>query len=182
MLVHAPDCFLNDSPGLPALFGLLDSMDHSKSSLLLATVLFEAAPGERVPQGGNLSSAADIFTVFNSRVCSILNGCRHVPVFDPHMVYVSIAHSAIDVTLESQTHTATLAVSHYLQMFSNRTSSHASALTGDGMLLHPNGSPHYCIDSSMAHLTAIMSSLIETNTGVGVRSATERDRARGAPD
>jgi hypothetical protein len=182
MLIHAPDCFLNDSPGLPKLFGLLDSMDHSKSSLLLPTVLFEAAPGERIPQGGNSSSAADIFTVFNSRVCSILNGCRHVPVFDPHMINVSIAHSAIDVTLEAQTHTATLAVNHYIQMFSNRTSQHASALTGDGMLLHPNGSPHYCIDSSMAHLTAIMSSLLETHTGGSTRSAAARDRATGALD
>ena len=180
MLIHAPDCFLNDAPGLPSLFGLLDAMDHSKSSLFLPTVLFEAAAGERIPQGGNLASAADIFIVFNTRVCSILNGCRHVPVFDPHLIYVSIVHSALDVTLEAHTHTASLAVNHYLQMFSNRTSQQASALTSDGMLLHPNGSPHHCIDDSMAHLTATTSSLLEAYTGV--RAAAACDRSRGFCD
>jgi len=165
ILIHAPDCFLNDAPGLPTLFGLLDSMDHAKSSLLLPTVLFEMVPGAPIPQGGNLSTAADIFTVFNNRVCAMLNGYRHVPVFDPHMIYVSIVHDALDSTLETTLYTASLSVNHYIQMFSNRTSQQTAMLTIDGMLRYPNGSVDYCIDNRMAHVTSIISSFLETYDG-----------------
>ncbi len=167
MLVHAPDCFLNDSPGLPTLFWLLDSMDHSKSSLLLPTALFEAAPGERIPQKGNWSSAADIFSVFTNRACSILNGYRHMPVFDPHLMSISITHRAVDATLESQTFTASVVVNHYLQLFSNRTSQLASTLTGDGMHLHPDGSSHYCSDNRMAHLSETTLYLLDDSSASG---------------
>ena len=41
MLIHAPNCFLNDDAGMPVLLGLLDSMDNAKSSLMMPTYVFE---------------------------------------------------------------------------------------------------------------------------------------------
>jgi hypothetical protein len=163
MLVHAPDCFLSDSPGLPGLFGLLNSMDHAKSTLLLPTVLFAMPPESSIPKGGNLSTAADVFTVFNTRVCALLNCYRHVPVFDPHMIYVSQVHDAHDFTLESRTFTASLYVNHYIHMFSSRSSESVMGYTHDGMLRYPNGSHDYCIDNRMAHVTGVVRSLLATH-------------------
>jgi hypothetical protein len=161
--VHAPDCFLNDAPGLPKLFGLLDSMDHSKSVLLLPTYLFEFAS---VPARKNASTAADIFTVFNVRVCSMLNAYRHVPVLDPHMIQVAMSHEAFDnFDTESRVYTASLAVNHYFQLFTSRTS--AATLSADGMLyLYQDGTVVYCIDDRMAHVAGIVSSLLETYAAV----------------
>jgi hypothetical protein len=165
MLVHAPDCFLNDAPGLPVLFGHLDSMDHSKSSLLLPTYLFEFASDASMPARKNASTAADIFTTFNSRVCSMLNAYRHLPVIDPHMIQVALVHEAFDgFDTESRVYTATLAVNHYFQLFSSRTS--ASILTADGMIQSNDGTVAYCVDDRMAHVAGIVSSLFETYAAV----------------
>ena len=167
MLIHAPDCFMNDAPGLPVLFGLLDSMDHSKSSLLLPTYLFEFAWDASMPARKNASTAADIFTIFNSRVCSMLNAYRHMPVIDPHMIQVALVHEAFDgFDTESRVYTASLAVNHYFQLFSSRTS--ASILTADGMLysILDDGSVAYCVDDRMAHVAGIVSSLLESYAAV----------------
>ena len=158
MLVHAPDCFLNDAPGLPTLFGLLDNMDHAKTSLLLPTVLFTAPHG---PQSVKSSAAVDIFTVFSSRVCALLNCYRHVPVFDPHLTYVTSVHASFNAK-DSVAYTASLAVNHYIQMFSSRPSEGVAVYTDDGMFRYPNGSHDYCIDARMAHVTGIMASLLKT--------------------
>jgi len=159
ILIHAPDCFVNDAPGLPTLFGLLDSMDHSKSSLLLPTYLHEFAS---MPALKNASTAADIFTVFNVRVCSMLNACRHMPVLDPHMIQVAITHEAFDnFDTESRVYTASLVVNHYFQLFTSRTS--AATLSADGMLFsYQDGTVVYCIDDRMAHVAGIVSSLLKT--------------------
>jgi hypothetical protein len=162
MLVHAPDCFLNDAPGLPALFHILDSLDHSKSNLLLPTYLFEFA-GDALPQAlQNASTAADIFTIFNKRVCSMLNAYRNMPILDPHMVQATLVHEAFDgFDTERRSYTASLAVNHYFQLFSSRTSAHV--LTGDGMLHSDvDGSVVYCTDTSMAHVTGAVASLLES--------------------
>jgi hypothetical protein len=166
MLIHAPDCFLNDAPGLPTLFGLLDNMDHSKASLLLPTVVFAAPHGAPNPQGGKSSRATDIFTVFNSRLCSLLNCYRHVPVFDPHLTNVAAQHASYN-TKDSETYTASLAVNHYVQMFSSRPSTDIAAFTDDGMFRYPNGSHDYCVDDRMAHVTGIMASVLKTYAGEG---------------
>lgn len=166
MLIHAPDCFMHEAPGLPVLFGLLDSMDHAKSSLLLPTHLFEFAWDTPMPARKNASTAADIFTTFNIRVCSMLNAYRHMPVFDPHMIDVALVHEAFDsFDTESRVFTASLAVNHYFQLFSSRTS--ASLLTGDGMLTHTlDGSVVHCVDNRMAHVAGVVSSLLESYAAV----------------
>ncbi len=163
MLVHAPDCFLSDTPGLPGLFGLLDSMDHSKSTLLLPTVLFAMPSESSIPKGGGSSAAADVFTIFNTRVCALLNSYRHVPVFDPHLMYVSQIHDGFDCTLENRTFTASLHVNHYVHMFSSRSSESTMGYTRDGMLRYPNGSHDYCIDNRMVHVTGVVRSLLATH-------------------
>jgi hypothetical protein len=164
MLVHAPDCFLNDAPGLPTMFGLLDAMDHSKATLLLPTVLFAAAHGAPNPEGGQSSTAPDVFSVFNSRVCALLNCYRHMPVLDPHLTHVTAVHFALADSQETRTYTAALAVNHYVQMFSNRLSREVAAYTDDGMYRHPNGSHDFCFDDRLAHVTGIMTELLKTFT------------------
>jgi hypothetical protein len=165
MLIHAPDCFVNDAPGLPKLFGLLDSMDHSKSSLLLPTYLFEF-PSSDVPMlarnTASRTTAADLFTIFNRRVCPMLNSYRHMPVIDPHMIHVSRVHEALDdFNLEARMYTASIAVNHYIQIFSDRTARQIGALSIDGMQRHPNGSVDYCTDDGMSHVSEIVSSMLE---------------------
>ncbi len=161
MLIHAPDCFVNDAPGLPTLFGLLDSMDHSKSSLLLPTYLFEN-PFSDVPMVASRTTAADLFTIFSRRVCPMLNSYRHMPVIDPHMIHVSLVHIALDeFNLEARMYTASIAVNHYIQMFSDRTARQIEALALDGMQLYSNESVDYCTDDSMLHVSEIVSSMLE---------------------
>ena len=60
MLIHAPDCFINDSPGAPLLLQLLDSLDHGISSLLLPTFVFENPSNYKYIN----VTAADIFVIF----------------------------------------------------------------------------------------------------------------------
>jgi len=165
ILIHAPDCFVNDAPGLPTLFGLLDSMDHSKSSLLLPTYLFEF-PSSDVPivarKTASRTTAADLFTIFSRRVCPMLNSYRHMPVIDPHMIHVSLVHIAIDeFNLEARMYTASIAVNHYFQMFSDRTARQIGALSKDGMQLYSNDSVDYCTDDSMLHVSEIVSSMLD---------------------
>jgi hypothetical protein len=165
MLIHSPDCFVNDAPGLPKLFGLLDSMDYSKSSLLLPTYLFEF-PLSDVPivarKTASRTTAVDLFTIFSRRVCPMLNSYRHMPVIDPHMIHVSLVHIAIDeFNLEARMYTASIAVNHYFQMFSDRTAHQIGAILKDGMHIYSNDSVDYCTDDSMLHVSEILSSMLE---------------------
>jgi hypothetical protein len=166
MLIHAPDCFVNDAPGLPALFRLLDSMDYSKASLLLPTYLFEYPSSASVPARSNDTVAADIFTIFNYRICAMFNAWRHMPVVDPHLVQATIVHEPFDnLTTDSRVYTASLAVHHYFQLFSSRTS--GNILTADAMLLaDSDGTLAYCVDDSMSHVSSIMRTLLEGHPSV----------------
>ena len=167
MLIHAPDCFLNDGVGMPALFGLLDSLDHSKSSLLLPTLLFEFdSVTQPTPERKNGSTAADIFTFFNVRTCQLLNAFRHLPVVDPHMIQVTRVHEALDgLNLHARAYTASLAVNHYIQMFSSRTAVQIEATCSDGMITQLDRSVDHCVDDRMAHVSEVVSSLLETYAG-----------------
>ncbi len=110
----------------------------------------------------NGTSVADIFTIFNNRVCAVLNAFRHVPVFDPHMIQISMVHEAFDnFDTENRVYTASLAVNHYFQLFSSRTT--ANILTTDGMVyIHPDGSVAHCIDDRLAHVSHVVSALLKS--------------------
>jgi hypothetical protein len=166
MLVHAPDCFLNDAPGMPSLFGLLDSMDHSKSSLLLPTILFGPATDAALHGRDSACTAADIFSVFTSRMCATLCSYRHVPVFDPHMIEVSRIHEALDgADIDARVYTASPAVHHYLNLFSNRTLRSVISCSSDGLQKHADGSVDMCIDKRLSHVSGIMASFLASVNG-----------------
>ena len=162
MLIHAPDCFLNDGPGMPALLGLLDSMDHAKSSLMMPTFIFEfPLDMQSMPVRTINSTARDIFTFFNVRVCPILNAFRHLVVVDPHLIHVTLAHEALDgFNLHARLYTASVAVNHYIQLFSGRTARQLAALSSDGMQRYPNGSVDHCVDERMFDVSEVVSSLL----------------------
>jgi hypothetical protein len=164
MLIHAPDCFLNDNAGMPVLLGLLDSMDNAKSSLMLPTYVFEfPLDMQHMPVRKNESTAADIFTYFNVRACQILNSHRHLVVVDPHLVHVTLVHQAIDgFNLQTRMYTASVAVNHYIQMYSSRTARQIASLSSDGMRRHANGSVAHCVDDGMYHVSHVVSSLLES--------------------
>ncbi len=163
MLVHAPDCFLNDSPGAPTLFSLLDSMDHSKSSLMMPTYLFEFPTDvQPAPPRDPSFTALDIFTFFNVRACPILNAYRHLLVVDPHLVHVTRVHEALDgFNLPARLYTASIAVNHYIQMFSSRTARQLAAISSDGMRRFANGSVEHCVDERMSRVPDALSSLLQ---------------------
>ena len=164
MLVHAPDCFVNDGPGMPVLLGLLDNMDHSKSNMMVPTYLFEFATDmHTIPDRSNVSTAADIFTFFNVRACPLVNAARHLVIVDPHMVQVTIVHEAFDgFDVHGREYTASIAVNHYIQLFSHRSSQMYSGLLSlDGMSRYPNGSVDHCVDESMSQVSAAVASLLQ---------------------
>ena len=166
MLIHSPDCFVNDAPGLPTLFSLLDSTDYSKASVLLPTYLFEFPSSAPAPARSNDTTAADIFTFFNYRICAMFNAWRHMPVVDPHLIQATIVHESFDnLTTDSRVYTASLAVHHYFQLFSSRTS--GNILTEDAMMLFDaDGTLAYCKDESMSHVSGVVRSLLKAPLSV----------------
>jgi hypothetical protein len=161
MLIHAPDCFLNDEPGLGSLLGLLDSLDPSKSSLMLPTVVFGRPQHGSSTACANGCTAADIFKVFNSRACAALCSYRHVPVFDPHMVQVSRVHEALDgFSVDARAYTASLAVHHYVNFFSDREMRSIFSISSDGIIKLWNGSVPMCADTRMSEVSTILSQML----------------------
>jgi hypothetical protein len=168
MLIHAPDCFLNDDAGMPVLLALLDSMHYTKSSLMMPTYLFEFPSGmQQMPAPQKGSTAASVFTYFNVRACQMLNSHRHLVVVDPHLVHVTRVHEALDGNnSQARLYTASVAVNHYIQMFSIRTATEmAAAISRDGMRVYDNGSVPHCVDEGMYHVSHVVSSLIESYAG-----------------
>jgi hypothetical protein len=150
MLISAPDCFVNDSPGAPVLLKLLDSLEHRVSALLLPTFVFEN-PGNNSYKD---ATAPDIFTSFTKRRCPMLLSSRHMPIFDPHDVSVSFVHEEVTKAGDTQRrYTATAAVHHYFQLFSSRASD-------DLKWTSYSGDVPYCEDSSMAHVADVVRHLL----------------------
>ncbi len=90
-----------------------------------------------------------------------------MPVVDPHLVQATIVHEPFDnLTTDSRVYTASLAVHHYYQLFSSRTS--GDILTSDGMLLRDSADETlvYCADDSMSHVSGIVKTLLEGHPSV----------------
>jgi hypothetical protein len=145
MLIHAPDCFINDSPGSPLLLELLDSLDHRTSALLLPTFIFE---NPQNPKYVNVT-AGDIFTLFVTRRCPMLLASRHMPIFDPHDVSVAFVHEELTASGQRQ-YTAAIAVHHYFQLFSTRGTENLE------WSQHAGKAVPYCEDSSMAAIGEVV--------------------------
>ena len=157
MLIHAPDCFVNESPGAPALLQLLDTLDDSISSLLLPTFVFENPPNYEYVN----VTAADIFHIFTQRRCPMLLASRHMPIFDPHDVAVGLVHEELTASGARQ-YTAAIAVHHYFQLFSGR---------GSGNLEwseHAGNAVPYCEDSSMAAMGQVVHDLLQQSAALSV--------------
>ena len=156
MLISAPDCFVNDSPGAPLLLELLDSLEHRISALLLPTFVFEN------PDNNSFSGATapDIFTVFTKRRCPMLLAIRHMPIFDPHDVSVAFVHEElIKATDTKRQYTAAIAVHHYFQLFSSRASDDLKWSTYTGIKVP------YCEDRSMAQIGDVVRHLLKDISG-----------------
>jgi hypothetical protein len=151
MLIHAPDCFINDSPGAPVLLGLLDSLDDNINTLLLPTFIFENPKHYTYVN----VTAPDIFTLFTTRRCPMLYASRHMPVFDPHDVSVAMVHEALTATGKQQ-YTAAMAVHHYFQLFTGRSSDDLEWSAPIGTEQIP-----YCEDSTMAAMSSIVRYLLQ---------------------
>ena len=125
-----------------------------------------------MPVRKNESTAADIFTYFNVRACQILNSHRHLVVVDPHLVHVTLVHQAIlalqikaldGFNLQARMYSASVAVKHYIQMYSSRTARRIAALSSDGMRRQVNyGSVAHCVDNGMYHVSHVVPSLLES--------------------
>ncbi len=180
ILIHAPDCFLNDSPGMPVLLGLLDSMDHAKSSLMMPTFLFEfPLDMQSMPVRKMNSTARDIFTFFNVRACPILNAFRHLVVVDPHFIHVTRVHEALDgFKLHARLYTASVAVNHHIQLFSGQTARQLAAISSDGMPRYPNGSVDHCVDERMFHVSEVVSLLLQQYAAHDVDQSLRSDDIR----
>ena len=157
ILIHAPDCFVNDSPGAPVLLELLDSLDHGISSLLLPTVVFENPANQKFVN----VTAADIFPLFTQRRCPMLLASRHMPIFDPHDVSVTFTHEELTASGERQ-YTAAIAVHHYFQLFSTRGSENLE------WSAHAGKEIPYCEDSSMAAIGNVVHDLLQELAEGGV--------------
>ena len=153
ILIHAPDCFVNDSPGSPVLLDALDSLSPSISSLLLPTVVFEN-PGVAAYNFINVT-APDMFLTFVKRRCPMLLASRHMPVFDPHEVSVSLIHEELAAT-GSRQYTAALVVHHYFQLFSVRGSENLE-WSASNVLDVP-----YCEDRSLVPVAAKIFRLLQS--------------------
>ena len=166
MLIRAPDCFINDSPGAPLLLKLLDSLDHGISSLLLPTFVFENPSNYKYIN----VTAPDIFVVFTQRRCPMLLASRHMPIFDPHDVSVAFVHEELSASGARQhayhlppmivcnrvcMYTAATAVHHYFQLFSTRGSDELqwSEYTGKTV--------PYCVDGSMVGMGSVVYELLQ---------------------
>ena len=150
MLIHAPDCFVNDSPGSPALLELLDLLDQGVSSLLLPTFVFE---NPDIYKYVNVT-AADIFGLFTKRRCPMLLASRHMPIFDPHDVSVAFVHEELTASGLRQ-YTAAIAVHQYFQIFSSRASENLEWSAYDGQMIP------YCEDSSMAAIGPVVHDFLQ---------------------
>lgn len=152
MLVHAPDCFVNDSPGAPVLLDLLDSLEHGIGALLLPTFVFENPDNNAFTN----VTAPDIFTSFTKRRCPMLFSERHMPIFDPHDVYVSFVHEELTKGTGIKRHyTAAIAVHHYFRLFSTRVSDNLKWSVYVGKIVP------YCEDGSMAAVGDIVRQLLK---------------------
>ena len=150
ILIHAPDCFINDSPGAPLLLELLDSLDHQTSALLLPTYIFENPINVKF----NNVTAAHIFTHFTQRRCPMLLASRHMPIFDPHHVSVSIVHEELTASGQRQ-YTAAIAVHHYFQLFSTRATENLEWSDYAGKKIP------YCEDNSMVAMGSLVHDLLQ---------------------
>ena len=150
MLIHAPDCFINDSPGAPLLLQLLDSLDHGISSLLLPTFVFENPSNYKYIN----VTAADIFVVFTQRRCPMLLASRHMPIFDPHDVSVAFVHEELSASGARQ-YTAAMAVHHYFQLFSTRSTDELQWSEYAGKTVP------YCVDDSMVGMGSVVHELLQ---------------------
>ena len=156
MLISAPDCFVNDSPGAPLLLELLDSLEHRVSALLLPTFVFEN------PNNNSFihASAPEIFTAFTKRRCPMLLSSSHMPIFDPHDVAVAFVHEELTKAAgTTRQYTASLAVHHYFQLFSSRGSDDLKWSTYTGMAVP------YCEDRSMVHAGNVVRELLKQING-----------------
>jgi hypothetical protein len=157
ILIHAPDVFVNDLAGAPKLLGLLDSLELQYGSLMLPTFIFEVPVGQM--RVGKHVNAAGIFSTFTTRVCPMMLPFRHVPVLDPHLVSVAYVHEPFDYDHSARQfvlrrYTAALAVHHYYQMFTSRTSQFEWG--SDGAL-----NPVHCDDFSMSHASFHVQRLLQ---------------------
>jgi hypothetical protein len=155
-------------------------MDHAKSSLMMPTFLFEfPLDMQSMPVRKMNSTARDIFTFFNVRACPILNAFRHLVVVDPHLIHVTRVHEALDgFKLHARLYTASVAVNHYIQLFSGRTARQLAAISSDGMPRYPNGSVDHCVDERMFHVSEVVSLLLQQYAAHDVDQSLRSDDIR----
>ena len=84
----------------------------------------------------------------------MLYASRHMPVFDPHEVSFAFVHEALTATGRQQ-YTAAMAVHHYFQLFTSRSSDDLE-WSADGAEPIP-----YCEDSSVAPMSSVVYELLE---------------------